>query len=58
MGENAKRTCDVECKIKTLKDIGIRQEIAESLVNNCKAMADDPRKCVIVGASIVKNESG
>lgn len=49
--------CGAECKIDTLKKLGIRDEIAESLVTNCKALADDPRKCVIIWASIVKNES-
>ena len=49
--------CDAECKIETLKDIGIRPEIAERLVNNCKALADDPVMCLRVGASIVTAES-
>lgn len=52
-----KVTCDAECKIETLKDIGIRPEIAERLVNNCKALADDPVMCLRVGASIVTAES-
>lgn len=49
--------CWVECKINTLTGIGIRQEIAISLVENCKALAEDPRKCVIAWASIVTSES-
>lgn len=49
--------CSAECKIETLKDLGIRPEIAESLVNNCKALADDPVMCLRVGASIVTAES-
>ena len=49
--------CNVECKVKTLIDIGIREEIAESLVTNCKALAENPVHCILVGASIVKNES-
>ena len=51
-------SCNSECKIETLKDLGIRPEITESLVNNCKALADDPRRCVIAWASIVISESG
>lgn len=50
--------CDTECKRKELIKLGIRDEIAESLVINCKALADDPRKCIIIGAAIVNNESG
>ena len=49
--------CDKECKIDKLIEVGIIPEIAESLVTNCKALADDPRKCVLVWASIVTAES-
>ena len=58
MQETWWKLCDAECKIKTLKDIGIRPEIAESLVTNCKALAEDPVNCIRIGAFIVKNESG
>lgn len=51
------KACDAECKVKTLIELGIREEISESLVINCKALAEDPRKCIIIWASIVKNES-
>lgn len=47
----------VEYKIDKLIEVGIIPEIAESLVTNCKALADDPRKCVLVWASIVTAES-
>lgn len=50
--------CWVECKINTLTGIGIRQEIAISLVENCKALAEDPRHCVITWAFISMSESG
>ena len=52
-----KTECNQECKINTLIWLGIREEIASSLVMNCKAIADDPRKCVIVWASVVTSES-
>lgn len=55
---NKNTECWVDCKIEHLKDIGIIPEIAESLVQNCKNIADDPRKCVLVWASIVIAESG
>lgn len=51
-------SCDADCKIKELIKIWVREEIADSLITNCKAIADDARKCVIVWASIVINESG
>lgn len=54
---NGNAECNQECKINTLTGIGIRQEIAVSLVENCKALAEDPRKCVIAWASIVTSES-
>lgn len=54
---SVKMACDAECKVKTLIELGIREEISESLVINCKALAEDPRKCIIIWASIVKNES-
>lgn len=50
--------CDADCKINTLSWIGIRPEIAESLVINCKALAEDPVNCIKIWAFIVKNESG
>lgn len=50
-------SCDAECKIETIKDLGIRPEIAESLVNNCKALSDDPVNCIRIGSFIVVNES-
>lgn len=55
--EKIQLSCDAECKIRELIKLGIRDEIASSLVINCKALTDDPRKCIIIGASIVKNES-
>lgn len=51
-------SCWVDCKIKHLENIWIIPEIAESLVQNCKNIADDPRKCILVWASIVIAESG
>lgn len=50
--------CDAECKIRELTRLGIRSEISTALVKNCKALADDPVKCLKMWASIVKNESG
>jgi hypothetical protein len=50
-------TCDLTCKLQNLKDIGIRDEIAEVLIFNCKALADDPVNCIKIGAFIVQNES-
>lgn len=44
--EEYKESCNVECKTSLLKDLGIRDEIAESLVINCKALADNPVKCI------------
>lgn len=55
---NTRIDCDKDCKIKTLIDLGIRKEIAESLIINCKALAENPVLCIKIGASIVKNESG
>ena len=49
--------CDSKCKISELQKKGIRDEIAHSLVINCKALTDDPVQCIKIGASIVKNES-
>lgn len=49
--------CNADCKIKTLIEIGIREEIAESLFINCKALADNPVRCIKVWAFIVVNES-
>jgi hypothetical protein len=50
--------CDAKCKIKNLKKLGIRDEIAISIVTNCKELAIDPRHCIIVSSSIVTAESG
>ena len=50
--------CDKDCKIRTLIELGIREEIASSLVINCKALATNPVNCIISGASIVTSESG
>lgn len=52
------RICNADCKTKELISRGIRDEIAESLVINCKALAENPVMCIKIGASIVKNESG
>lgn len=51
------KKCDAECKIKTLKDIGIRPEIAESLVTNCKKQDIEVVNCIKLWASIVVAES-
>lgn len=51
------QVCDVECKIRELTRLGIRSEISTALVNNCKALADDPINCIKIGAFLVKNES-
>lgn len=53
-----KPNCWVECKIWMLTGIWIREEIAISLVDNCKALAENPVMCIKVWASIVMNESG
>lgn len=50
-------TCNAECKISELSKKGIRDEIARSLVINCKDLAKDPVMCIKIWASIVKNES-
>lgn len=49
--------CDVSCKISTLKKLGIRDEIARSIVTNCKELATDPVHCIKVASSIVTAES-
>ena len=49
--------CDTKCKVDQLITLGIRPEIASSLVTNCKALADNPVHCIKFWASIVKNES-
>lgn len=54
---NATGSCDAECKISELIKKGIRDEIARSLVVNCKELAIDPVHCIKYGASIAKNES-
>lgn len=50
--------CNKDCKINTLTWIWIRDEIAISLVDNCKLIAQNPVMCIKVWASIVMNESG
>lgn len=55
--EEWRKECDSICKSLELQRLWIRKEIADSLIVNCKAIASDPRKCVIVWASIVVNES-
>jgi len=50
--------CDASCKIETLKDLGIRPEIAESLVNECKKQDIAVVNCIKLWASIVVAESG
>lgn len=54
---NENTECWVDCKIKHLENIWIIPEIAESLVTNCKALADDPVRCIKIWAFIVVNES-
>ena len=51
-------TCGVECKINTLTGIWIDIKLAKPLVENCKRIANDPRHCIIAGASIIIAESG
>ena len=50
-------TCWVDCKISALESVWIISEIAESLVTNCKALADNPVRCIKIWAFIVVNES-
>lgn len=50
--------CNAECKIKTLVEMGMVEELANSLVYTCKEKAKDPRKCIIIWASILTSESG
>jgi len=52
------RECNQECKINTLIWLGIIEEIASSLVMNCKALADDPVRCIKIWAFITIAESG
>lgn len=47
----------VEYKIDKLIEVGIIPEIAESLTTNCKALAQDPVRCIKIWAFIVVNES-
>lgn len=54
----SKKTCNADCKIAKLIEIWIREEIAVSLVENCKLIAQNPVLCIKVWASIVMNESG
>lgn len=51
------KTCNADCKVRELIKIWIREEIAISLVENCKALADDPVNCIKIWAFIVVNES-
>lgn len=50
--------CDATCKVNTLVSLGIEPKIAGSLVWTCKEKAIDPVKCIKLGSSIVKAESG
>lgn len=50
--------CDTKCKVDQLTKLGIRPEIASSLVTNCKALADNPVHCIKFWAALVANESG
>lgn len=50
-------TCDAKCKIETLTKIGIRNEIAEALVNTCKKQDIAVVNCIKLWASIVMAES-
>lgn len=49
--------CNANCKQKELVKLGIREEIAESLILNCKVLAQNPVNCIKIGAFLVKNES-
>lgn len=49
--------CDKDCKIRTLIDLGIRKEIAESLVNACKKQDIEVISCIKLWASISVSES-
>jgi hypothetical protein len=53
-----KMECNADCKVKTLISLGYNERIAWSLVYTCKDKAKDPRHCIIIGASILKAESG
>ena len=53
-----RKDCDSVCKSLELQRLWIIEPIANSLITNCKALSSDPRKCIIIWASIVKNESG
>lgn len=50
-------SCWISCKIEALTIVWIIPEIAESLVTNCKALANDPIRCIKIWAFIVVNES-
>lgn len=52
------KDCNAGCKMLELEKLWIRHEIAEALVWNCKALADNPTMCIKIWASIVFNESG
>lgn len=55
---NTISNCDTKCKVDQLTKLGIRPEIASSLVTNCKALADNPVHCIKFWAALVANESG
>lgn len=57
MDKVTQESCWVDCKIQHLENIWIIPEIAESLVQNCKALAENPIRCIKTGAFIVVNES-
>lgn len=50
--------CDKQCKKDSLVKIGIKKEFAESLVEICKELAENPVHCIRVGSSILVAESG
>ena len=56
--KDVKMQCDATCKVNTLVSLGIEPKIAGSLVWTCKEKAKDPVRCIKLGASIVKAESG
>lgn len=49
--------CNVKCKVEKLIDAGIKQDLAVTLVNECKWTAKDPIHCIKVWASIAWAES-
>lgn len=52
------KDCNAECKVETLIKLGIKSQLANAIVNECKQSSIDPRKCIIIASSIAKNESG